>query len=84
MSKQDTEMSTPESLDHLELLLRLIPTPTVRNRKDAARLYANALNFEQPSDRRWAQADEKIIARWSQSALIWIKTRAWKLHEEEK
>lgn len=44
-------------------------------RIDIAQTYALALRSSTPTD--WKRVNEAIIARWSASALRWIKDRAW-------
>ena len=44
-------------------------------RKDIAKTYALALRSSEQTD--WARVNAAIVARWSQSALVWIKEQAW-------
>jgi hypothetical protein len=44
-------------------------------RKDVARTYAILI---QKGHEDWAPINEAIMQRWSKSALLWIKTEAWK------
>lgn len=43
-------------------------------RRDIAQTYLLAMRSSEPTD--WGQVNRAIIARWSKSALIWIKTQA--------
>ena len=65
-----------ELTDTTNTLLREIEDPAMR-RKDVAQTYALALRSSWPTD--WGKVNRAILARWSRSALDWIKTRAWKL-----
>lgn len=44
-------------------------------RRDVAQTYALALKSSEKVD--WAKVNAAIVARWSVSALAWIKERAW-------
>ena len=46
-------------------------------RNDVAMTYAMALGSDEEID--WAKVNRAIIDRWSTSALVYIKDRAWKL-----
>jgi len=46
-------------------------------RNDIAMTYAMALGSDEQID--WARVNHAIIDRWSTSALVYIKERAWKL-----
>lgn len=48
-------------------------------REDVALTYAFALRSPDGVD--FASVNRAIVDRWSLSALKWIKTRAWKLHQ---
>jgi hypothetical protein len=64
-----------ELTDTTNTLLREIADPAMK-RKDVAQTYGLALRSSWPTD--WGQVNRAIMARWSRSALEWIKTRAWK------
>ena len=55
-------------------LLREIGDKTIK-RNSLAVTYALALQSSEPTD--WAAVNRAIIARWSKSALEYIKRRAW-------
>jgi hypothetical protein len=46
-------------------------------RKDVAKTYALAIRSSENVRVDWKKVNEAIIARWSLSALEWIKERAW-------
>jgi hypothetical protein len=58
-------------------LLQEIADPRMK-REDVALTYAFALR---QGGVDWPTVNKAIVARWSLSALKWIKTRAWKLVE---
>lgn len=62
-----------ELADTTNTLLREIADPAMK-RKDVAQTYALALRSSWPTD--WRVVNEAIIARWSKSALVWIKNYA--------
>ena len=47
-------------------------------RDDVAVEYATALRAYGPTG-EWRKVNATILARWSMSALVYIKTKAWKL-----
>ena len=51
-------------------------------RNDVATTYALAILSSEATD--WKAVGAAIIARWSRSALGYIKKRAWKLVEEKR
>jgi hypothetical protein len=51
-------------------------------RRDVALTYALALRSGEDVD--WKRVNMAIIARWSTSALVWIKTKAWKMLDEQE
>ena len=51
-------------------------------RNDVAMTYAMALGSDEQID--WARVNRAIIDRWSTSALVYIKERAWKLAEGKR
>ncbi len=57
-----------------ELLLTEIAAKE-STRRDIAKTYALALQSSEKTD--WAAVNAAIIARWSVSALKWIKEKAW-------
>lgn len=44
-------------------------------RRDVAKTYALAIRSSEKTD--WAKVNAAIVARWSKSALLWIKEQAW-------
>jgi hypothetical protein len=48
-------------------------------RNNVATTYALAIQSSQETD--WPRVNQAIIRRWSQSALTYIKERAWKIVE---
>lgn len=64
---------TFELMDCTNVLLREIAMPEMK-RKDVAQTYALALRSTAPTD--WGAVNKAIIARWSFSALNWIKKQA--------
>ena len=72
---------TVQMADFENTILREIAAPEMK-RDDAALTYAfglrNAANGEKID---WPKVNAAIIARWSRSALIYIKERAWKIYE---
>lgn len=44
-------------------------------RRDVAQTYALAMKSSETVD--WAKVNAAIIARWSKSALLWVKEQAW-------
>lgn len=60
-------------------LLREIANPVFK-RKDVAATYALALRSSERDRIDWRRVNEAIIARWSSSALVWIKRRAWRTY----
>jgi hypothetical protein len=54
-------------------LLREIALPEMK-RRDVAKTYALAMRSSDPTD--WGAVNRAIIARWSVSALNWIKEQA--------
>jgi hypothetical protein len=65
-----------ELADTTNTLLREIADPHMK-RNDVAQTYALALCSSWETD--WGQVNRAIIERWSKSALIYIKERAWKI-----
>jgi hypothetical protein len=57
-------------------LLREIADPAMK-RKDVAQSYALAMKSSERDSVDWGKVNRAIIARWSQSALNWIKEQAW-------
>ena len=47
-------------------------------RKDAVAVYLDALKEWPAAGISWRAINDAVVARWSISALIWIKQRAWK------
>ena len=47
-------------------------------RRDIAKTYWLAIRSSERDSINWAKVNQAIIARWSISALEWIKTQAWK------
>lgn len=64
-----------EMVDVEGQLLREIADPEMK-RADVALTYAFGLRQQDEVD--WPKVNRAIIARWSMSALKWIKERAWK------
>lgn len=67
--------------DFAEDIVAIIQQPSVR--ADVVPLYATALLMEcfaRPPQAKtsWREVNDAIIGRWSLSALIYIKERAWK------
>ncbi len=62
-----------ELTDTTNTLIREIADPAMK-RRDVAQTYALAMRSSWPTD--WRAVNEAIIARWSKSALVWIKERA--------
>lgn len=58
-----------------ERLLVEIANPAAK-RLDVAKVYGLALRSRDNTD--WPQVNRAIIQRWSVSALVWIKQKAWK------
>ena len=58
------------------MLLREIADKRMK-RNDVAQTYALALRSSERDRIDWRKVNEAIIARWSFSALTWIKERAW-------
>jgi len=56
-----------------QTLLDDIARPQLR-RRDVAQLYRLAMESSEETD--WGAVNRAIMARWSKSALIWIKTQA--------
>lgn len=56
-------------------LLREIAEPSAR-RRDVAQTYALALRSGEAPRVDWAAVNRAIVARWSRSALEWIKRQA--------
>ena len=54
------------------------------NRNDLAHVYAKLLRNLDYDDPDWRYLNEAIIARWSESGLRYIKTKAWKIAESLK
>lgn len=50
---------------------------SARIRADVVPVYAHLIREIGPSTEHWGMVNRAIIARWSTSALPWIKTRAW-------
>lgn len=51
-----------------------------RTRDEAAEVYADALRKIPLDDiEKWSALNARILARWSRSGLIYIKTKAWKI-----
>ena len=63
-----------ELLDTTNTLLSEIENPKC-TRNTVSKTYALALQSSVETD--WARVNQAIIARWSLSALEWIKNRAW-------
>ena len=57
-----------------ETLLHEISDPVFK-RRDVAKTYRLAMGSSEPTD--WAQVNRAIVARWSMSALEYIKQQAW-------
>ena len=57
-------------------LLSEIAEPTAK-RADVAKTYALALRSSERDSVDWAKVNAAIMARWSRSALEWIKEKAW-------
>lgn len=53
-------------------------------RESVALTYALTLCSSERPTINWGKVNEAIVARWSFSALEWIKKRAWKLIEEKR
>ena len=49
------------------------------NRDEVADYYAGMLRVEELGDPIWSEVNAAIVRRWSLSALVYIKTKAWKL-----
>jgi hypothetical protein len=64
--------------DTTDTLLREIADPAMK-RADVALTYAMALRSDWKTD--WGAVNRAIIARWSRSALVFIKTQAGKIAE---
>lgn len=60
------------------VLLEEIASPEMK-RRDIALTYGLALVSGEKID--WGKVNQAIMERWSQNALIWIKTQAWKITE---
>ena len=58
------------------MLLSEIADPRMK-RNDVAQTYALTLRSSERSQVDWGKINRAIIARWSLSALTWIKTKAW-------
>lgn len=67
-----------ELCDCENVLLREIADKRMK-REDVAQTYAMALRSSERDSVDWLTVNTAIIERWSKSALVWIKTRAWKL-----
>jgi hypothetical protein len=63
-----------ELVNTTELLLQEIGDKRCK-RKTVAKTYALAIRSSEPTD--WHTVNMAIIARWSMSALEWIKRQAW-------
>jgi len=57
-------------------ILRDIACPELK-RRDIAQVYALILQSEEARTVDWGKINRAIIARWSKSALEWIKAQAW-------
>jgi hypothetical protein len=66
-----------ELCDCENILLREIATPELK-RPDIAQTYLMAMLSSESNDINWRKVNEAIIARWSRSALEWIKKEAWR------
>jgi hypothetical protein len=66
-----------ELIDCERVLLKEIKDPSM-TRRDVAKTYALTIRSSVASDRvDWTKVNSAIIARWSPSALVWIKEQAW-------
>jgi hypothetical protein len=65
-----------ELADCQGVLLDEIADPKMK-RLDVAKTYCLALRSSERDTIDWTKVNEAIIARWSKSALLWIKERAW-------
>lgn len=65
-----------ELADCERTLLDEIACPEAK-RLDIAKTYALALKSSECNRVDWAKVNAAIIQRWSKSALIWIKEKAW-------
>lgn len=61
-----------------QTLLREIAEPTLK-RSDIAQTYRLAMQAQENTEEKidWGKVNRAIIARWSFSALLWIKKQAW-------
>lgn len=67
-----------ELCDRENVLLREISDKAMK-REDVAQTYAMTLRSSERDTVDWSKVNHAIIDRWSRNALVWIKTRAWKL-----
>jgi len=58
------------------VLLEEIGNPKMK-RRDVAKTYALTLRSSDSKRVDWGKVNRAIIARWSESALLWIKQQAW-------
>ncbi len=70
-----TEGFRAELLGCEKLLLEEIGSPECK-RLDVAKTYCLALRSSERSSVDWGKVNRAIIARWSMSALTWIKEQA--------
>lgn len=68
-----------EMVDPQGTILREIADPAM-TRDDVALTYAFAIRQRDEID--WPLVNARIVNRWSRAALVYIKTKAWKLIEE--
>ena len=69
---------TVELADCENTILREIADKQFK-RRSVALTYALALRSSERDRIDWRKVNEAIIARWSRSALEWIKKEAWKI-----
>ncbi len=72
----DLEGLRMEMADCEATMLREIAEPSCK-RKDVAKSYALTLRSSERPSVNWKKVNAAIIARWSLSALAWIKRQAW-------
>lgn len=65
-----------EMADCENVLLREISAKECK-RRDIAQSYALALRSSEAKTMDWGKVNRAIVARWSPSALNWIKEQAW-------